>query len=122
MIGHIIVGTTTFGKGLVQSVHPLQDGSGLAVTVARYHTPNGRDIHKTGIEPDIIVELTQEQIESLEREDIGTSADPQYAKAISVLKGRNRERPTLRAIISAYPDSNSPKISIVFHLPHHLFL
>ena len=82
-----IVGTTTFGKGLVQSVHPLQDGSGLAVTVARYHTPNGRDIHKTGIEPDIIVEFTEEQIESLERDDLGTLKDPQYAKALAILKG-----------------------------------
>ena len=83
----VIVGTQTFGKGLVQSVHPLQDGSGLAVTVARYHTPNGRDINKTGIEPDIIVELTEEQVESLKREDIGTPVDPQYAKALSVLEG-----------------------------------
>ncbi|MEM9137160.1 MAG: carboxyl-terminal processing protease CtpC [Cyanobacteria bacterium P01_F01_bin.42] len=82
-----IVGTTTFGKGLVQSVHPLQDGSGLAVTVARYHTPSGRDIHKTGIEPDIVVELTQEQAELLERDDIGTLADPQYSRALSILKG-----------------------------------
>ena len=82
----IIVGTQTFGKGLVQSVHPLQDGSGLAVTVARYHTPSGRDINKKGIEPDIIVELTQEQVDNLEREEIGTLADPQYAKALSILK------------------------------------
>ena len=81
----VIVGTQTFGKGLVQSVHPLNDGSGLAVTVARYHTPKGRDIHKTGIVPDITVELTKEQVEKLEREDIGTLADPQYAKALSVL-------------------------------------
>jgi carboxyl-terminal processing protease len=82
----VIVGTTTFGKGLVQSVHPLHDGSGLAVTVARYHTPNGTDINKKGIVPDITVELTQAQIESLDREKIGTLADPQYAKAIDVLK------------------------------------
>jgi carboxyl-terminal processing protease len=82
----VIVGETTFGKGLVQSVHPLQDGSGLAVTVARYHTPSGRDINKKGIEPDVKISLTKEQIESLQREDIGTMADPQYAKALSVLK------------------------------------
>lgn len=81
----IIVGAQTFGKGLVQSVHPLSDGSGLAVTVARYHTPNGRDIHKTGIVPDIKVELTKEQVEKLQRDDIGTLADPQYAKALSIL-------------------------------------
>jgi carboxyl-terminal processing protease len=82
----VIVGEKTFGKGLVQSVHPLQDGSGLAVTVARYHTPSGRDINKKGIEPDVKISLTKEQIESLQREDIGTMADPQYAKALTVLK------------------------------------
>lgn len=81
----LIVGAQTFGKGLVQSVHPLNDGSGLAVTVARYHTPNGRDIHKHGIDPDIKVELTQEQVQKLQREDIGSNIDPQYAKALSVL-------------------------------------
>lgn len=81
----IIVGAKTFGKGLVQSVHPLNDGSGLAVTVARYHTPSGRDINKKGIEPDITIKLSEEQIASLQREDIGTPSDPQYAKALSVL-------------------------------------
>ncbi|MCM1983448.1 carboxyl-terminal processing protease CtpC [Lyngbya confervoides] len=80
-----IVGATTFGKGLVQSVHPLQDGSGLAVTVAKYHTPSGRDIHKSGIVPDIQIELTEEQLETLRRDQIGTPADPQYAKALQVL-------------------------------------
>lgn len=83
----VLIGTKTFGKGLVQSVHPLEDGSGLAVTVAKYFTPSGRDINKKGIEPDIEVKLTDDQREalSLDREKIGTLADPQYAKALSVL-------------------------------------
>lgn len=83
----VLIGTKTFGKGLVQSVHPLEDGSGLAVTVAKYFTPSGRDINKKGIEPDIEVKLSDEQREALsqDRDKIGTLDDPQYAKALSVL-------------------------------------
>lgn len=81
----ILVGTKTFGKGLVQSVHPLGDGSGLAVTIAKYFTPSGRDIDKKGIEPDHVVELTEEQQQQLTREQVGTIADPQYKKALSIL-------------------------------------
>jgi carboxyl-terminal processing protease len=82
-----LVGTQTFGKGLVQSVRPLTDGSGVAVTIAKYLTPSGRDINKLGIEPDFIVELTEEQQEVLSenRDKIGTMEDPQYSKAIEVL-------------------------------------
>ncbi len=53
----VLVGTTTFGKGLVQSMQPLSDRSGLAVTIAHYKTPAGIDIHKKGIKPDYYVEL-----------------------------------------------------------------
>ena len=52
-----LVGTTTYGKGIVQSVIPLSDGSGIKITVAKYFTPNGNDIHEIGIEPDYEVEL-----------------------------------------------------------------
>ena len=83
----LIVGTQTFGKGLVQSVRPLGDGSGLAVTIAKYLTPSGRDINKSGIEPDVTVELTEEQKQLLRRDraKIGTTEDPQYAMALDVL-------------------------------------
>lgn len=95
----VLVGSQTFGKGLVQSVRPLDDGSGLAVTIAKYFTPNNRDINKHGIDPDIKVELTDAQRQALwlkEREKIGTQADPQFAKAAEVLgkeiaqRGNNR--------------------------------
>jgi carboxyl-terminal processing protease len=49
-----IVGTRTFGKGLVQSVYPLPDGSAIKMTTARYTTPKGRDIDRVGIEPDVV--------------------------------------------------------------------
>jgi carboxyl-terminal processing protease len=81
------VGTKTFGKGLVQSVRGVGNGSGLAVTIAKYFTPKGTDINKAGIEPDFKVELTEEQKQELrrDRDKIATTADPQYAKAMEVL-------------------------------------
>lgn len=95
----VLVGSQTFGKGLVQSVRPLDDGSGLAVTIAKYLTPSGRDINKHGIDPDVKVEMTDAQRQALwlkERDKIGTLADPQFAKAAEVLgkeiaqRGNNR--------------------------------
>lgn len=82
-----LVGNQTFGKGLVQSVRGLGDGSGLAVTIAKYYTPSGRDINKSGIAPDYEVSLTDEQRQELanDRTKIGSSADPQYSKALEVL-------------------------------------
>ena len=82
-----LVGTQTFGKGLVQSVRSLPDGSGVAITIAKYLTPSGRDINKQGIEPDFVVELSDEEREYLseDRERIGTPDDPQYAKAQELL-------------------------------------
>jgi carboxyl-terminal processing protease len=81
----VLVGEKTFGKGLVQSVHPLGDGSGMAVTIAKYYTPNNRDINKKGIEPDFTVKLTDAQKKAMTREMIGTPKDPQYAKALEIL-------------------------------------
>jgi carboxyl-terminal processing protease len=81
----VLVGTKTFGKGLVQSVHPLGDGSGMNVTIAKYFTPNGRDIHKKGIEPDYKLELTETQMKAMTQDTIGTPKDLQYVKALSVL-------------------------------------
>ena len=84
----LLVGSQTFGKGLVQSVRPLDDGSGVAVTIAKYFTPNGRDINKHGIDPDVKVELTEKQEQDLwlrQRDKLGTPQDLQFAKALEVL-------------------------------------
>lgn len=54
-----LVGAQTFGKGLVQTVIPLRDGSALSLTTARYQTAGGNDIHSVGIKPDVIVELPE---------------------------------------------------------------
>ncbi len=82
-----IIGTQTFGKALVQSVHPLSDGSGLAVTIAHYYTPNGTDISHKGIEPDISLPLTRDQLEKLYVNPrlLGTLDDPQYVRAVSTI-------------------------------------
>jgi carboxyl-terminal processing protease len=81
-----LLGTKTFGKGLVQSVRPLGDGSGLAVTIAKYLTPNGTDINKHGIDPDVVVKLNPAQLQKLYGSDrFGTLEDPQFAKALDVL-------------------------------------
>ncbi len=85
----VLVGEKTFGKGLVQSVRSLGDGSGLAVTIAKYFTPSGRDINHAGIAPNVVLKLTDKQKQTLflrDRNKVGTPADPQYAKALEILR------------------------------------
>jgi carboxyl-terminal processing protease len=84
----LIVGNSTFGKALVQSLHPLNDGSGIAVTIAHYYTPNGTDISKKGVTPDVEVGLSREQQGILAKnpEQLGTAVDPQYREAIERLE------------------------------------
>ena len=78
-----IVGRKTFGKGLVQKVVPLPNQTGVNVTVARYLTPNGTDIHKMGIEPDYIV--GNEYDFNLN----GVKKDLQLEKAKEILNAKN---------------------------------
>ena len=80
-----LVGQKTFGKGLVQAVRGLSDGSGLTVTIAKYLTPKGTDIHKNGIEPDIKSEMNEKQLKSFTIEKLGTDQDPQYIDAKKLL-------------------------------------
>ncbi|PSB12441.1 peptidase S41 [Pleurocapsa sp. CCALA 161] len=83
-----LLGTKTFGKGLVQSVRRLGDGSGLAVTIAKYLTPNGTDINKEGIPPNVVLKLNESQLKELyggDRSKLGTQEDPQFAKALDIL-------------------------------------
>jgi carboxyl-terminal processing protease len=75
-----LVGETTFGKGLIQSLFELSDGSGLAVTIAKYETPNHRDINKLGIKPDQVISQ-----EPITREQIATESDRQYQAAVDLL-------------------------------------
>ncbi len=73
-----IIGEQSFGKGLVQEINKLPDESGMNITIQRYLTPAGTDIHKKGITPDIVVELTKENVEAKD--------DVQLKKAIEVLE------------------------------------
>lgn len=97
-----VIGTQTFGKALVQSVHSISDGSGLAVTIAHYYTPNGTDISHKGIAPDVMVELPEATLKDLVKNPnlVGTMADPQYARAISVLEN------------TSLAEQSSPKTSL----------
>jgi len=86
-----LVGNKTFGKGLVQSMRTLVDGSGLTVTVAKYLTPNGTDINKFGIVPDIEVKMN---INPILQKEIGTRKDNQYRAAenelINIINEKNQ--------------------------------
>jgi len=74
----LIVGKKSFGKGLVQEINKLPDGSALHITIQKYLTPNGTDIHKKGITPDYEVEIKEA--------DVKANKDPQLAKACELLQ------------------------------------
>src|SRR2546428_2042470 len=98
----IILGEQTFGKGSVQKILPLQDGSALRLTTAKYYTPSHKVIHEKGITPDILVPMTVEEEEALflrrsaagldglpeeQREKVLNVHDAQLERAQDVLKG-----------------------------------
>ena len=74
----VLVGEQSFGKGLVQEINKLPGGSGINITIQKYLTPNGTDIHKKGITPDVVVKLSDD--------DIKNKNDLQLKKAIEVLQ------------------------------------
>ncbi len=79
-----LVGENTYGKGIVQSVVPLEDGSAVKLTISKYFTPNGNDIHGEGVAPDIEVELPEDYT----TDDFKEAKDTQYQKGLEVLKGK----------------------------------
>jgi carboxyl-terminal processing protease len=95
----ILIGETTFGKGSVQSVFPLQDGSAVKLTTAKYYTPAEQVIHEKGIEPDLFVEMSPEEFYRLRLQeakrnlgedlpdDEPVQHDTQLEKAVGVLQG-----------------------------------
>lgn len=76
-----LIGTTTFGKGIVQQIQRLEDGTALKLTISAYYTPSGRNIHEIGIEPDIVLEYDYEAYEA-------DGTDNQVEKAIEILEGK----------------------------------
>ena len=75
-----IIGTQTFGKGIVQTIKPLTDGSAVKLTTAKYYTPNGQNIHGQGVTPDIAVEQGTDENE-----------DTQWNTAVEYRDGGNAE-------------------------------
>lgn len=83
-----IIGTKTFGKGIVQNLLPLGDGTAIKITTQHYYTPSGFDLHDKGIEPDIKVELEEDA-------KIGEESDNQLSAAIELLRSREENKNTI---------------------------
>lgn len=81
-----IVGENSFGKGIVQAPIEFSDGSALKVTISKYYTPNGENIHKKGIKPDIVVEIPKEVLEK----PYDRNTDIQLKKAIEVIEDKTK--------------------------------
>ena len=111
----VILGEQTFGKGSVQSILPLPDGSALRLTTAKYYTPSHKVIHEKGITPDIIVPMSDEEeldlfykrqpgaLENLDektRTRVQNARDVQLDRAMDLLKG-----------LSVYGKRNSEKVT-----------
>jgi carboxyl-terminal processing protease len=82
-----LVGTRSYGKASVQSVRNLQDNSAVLLTIAKYQTPNGRDISKVGIQPDVLVEIPTKEVEAIATGE-DTEKDLQLDRAIELIKNQ----------------------------------
>ncbi|HCC68401.1 MAG TPA: peptidase S41 [Nitrospiraceae bacterium] len=82
----VIIGTQTFGKGSVQTLIPLSDGSGLKLTTAKYYTPKDKSIQTTGITPDIVVKNEQQKEKETVPVEVAEKDDTQLQRAIDLLK------------------------------------
>jgi C-terminal processing protease CtpA/Prc len=90
----VIVGETTFGKGLIQTIVELSDGSGVAVTVARYQTPDGTDINKTGIRPDIFIDPGMRmRMRAMNKEGESKTSSSQLYKRGNWVDGGSKQLP-----------------------------
>jgi carboxyl-terminal processing protease len=88
----LILGTTSFGKGSVQTVETLRDGSGLKLTIARYYTPNDRSIQAKGIEPDIYLRLRRLDPEEMARKDEGLLKEKDLENHLEAEPGEDNQQ------------------------------
>jgi carboxyl-terminal processing protease len=86
----LILGTTSFGKGSVQTVETLRDGSGVKLTIARYFTPNGRSIQAKGIEPDIV--LKHKRIDPAESQEEGLLKEKDLANHLEAEPEKDKKQ------------------------------
>ena len=85
-LGAILVGETTYGKGIIQTTTTLEDGSSVKFTTAHYYTPKGTDLNGVGLEPDVASEI--EVAEGVTQIEAGSEEDTQYQAAVEALKNR----------------------------------
>src|SRR5687767_7009532 len=100
----VVIGTTTFGKGSVQTILPLGDGSGLRLTTAKYYTPKGRSIQSTGITPDIVVKPQQVAVAKTDDKDKDKDKDKEKVSDARTPKPKETAPPA-----SQKPDDQAPK-------------
>jgi carboxyl-terminal processing protease len=81
-----LVGEKTFGKGVVQTLVDTGDSTALKVTISKYYTPNGENIHKTGIQPDVVVQYPEELL----KQTYSRTTDPQFGKALEIIKEKTK--------------------------------
>jgi carboxyl-terminal processing protease len=105
----VIVGTTSFGKGSVQTILPLGDGSGLRLTTAKYYTPKGRSIQTTGITPDIVVKAQPPTIVAKAGETKAgeKEGDPKQPKP-AVVPGKDQPAQSGKAPEEGAPKNGTP--------------
>jgi carboxyl-terminal processing protease len=77
-----LVGEKTFGKGVVQTLYETGEGTALKITISKYYTPNGENIHKKGIKPDVEVKYPEELL----KKPYSREEDPQFKKALEIVK------------------------------------
>ncbi|WP_035292349.1 S41 family peptidase [Clostridium sp. KNHs214] len=87
-----LIGEKTFGKGVVQTMIDTKDGTALKVTIAKYYTPSGKNIHKIGIKPDIEVKYPEKQKEEAAKNGYNRNKDPQFQKALEVIKEKMQSK------------------------------
>jgi len=89
----VVIGTTSFGKGSVQTILPLSDGSGLRLTTAKYYTPKGKSIHSIGVQPDIVIDLKAIQVAKKDTSEGNEGGKGSNTTAVKTPKAETEEPP-----------------------------